>query len=395
MSLSAAQELAGPVEAAIAEIGGDGVPARLERPADPAHGDYATAAALQLAKPLRTAPRQIAEQIAERIDSPFIASAEVAGPGFVNLRATPAWYRHVVERVLADGSRYGAGAAAHPQTIQVEYVSGNPTGPVTASTARNAAYGDSLARLFAFAGHTVEREYYFNDAGRQMDLFGASLRARAVGEPVPEGGYQGAYIGELAASLGLPPDAPADEWRTRGAEAMVEDIQRTLGRFRCRFDSWFLERSLYEDGSVERAVERVRASGHAYEQDGALWLRSSAFGDDKDRVLVRANGAPTYIAGDLAYIESKLGRGFDVAVYVLGADHHGYIGRLKAGAAALGFDPDRIDIQIYQLVKIAEGGQSVKVSKRRGNVLMLDELLDMIGVDAARYALVQRSHEQV
>ena len=179
MSSSAVQELAQPVEAAIAEVGGDGIPARLERPADPAHGDYATAAALQLAKPLRAAPRQIAERIAERIDSPYIASAEVAGPGFVNLRATPAWYRHVVERVLEQGSRYGAGGAAHPQKIQVEYVSGNPTGPVTASTARNAAYGDSLARLFEFAGHEVEREYYFNDAGRQMDLFGASLRARA------------------------------------------------------------------------------------------------------------------------------------------------------------------------------------------------------------------------
>jgi len=388
-------ELAAPLARAVHAVGGDGVAVRLERPADAAHGDYASAVALSLARPLRAAPRDIAGRILEQVDSPWIAAAEVAGPGFINLRVAPAFHRHVVDRVLAEGDRYGAGAAAAPQRVQVEYVSGNPTGPVTASTARNAAYGDSLARLFAFAGHAVEREYYFNDAGRQMDLFGASLRARARGEELPEGGYQGAYIGELAASLGLPADAPAEEWRRRGVEAMVEDIQRTLGRFRCRFDGWFLERSLYEDGSVERAVERVKAAGHAYEQDGALWLRSTAFGDDKDRVLVRANGAPTYIAGDLAYIESKLGRGFDVAVYVLGADHHGYIGRLKAGAAALGFDPARIDVQIYQLVKISEGGQAVKVSKRRGNVLMLDELLDMIGVDAARYALVQRSHEQV
>src|SRR6476646_4478487 len=251
MSPSAVQELARPVEAAIAEVGGDGVLARLERPADPAHGDYATAAALQLAKPLRAAPRQIAEQIAERIDSPFIASAEVAGPGFVNLRATPAWYRHVVERVLEEGRRYGAGAAATPQKVQVEYVSGNPTGPVTASTARNAAYGDSLARLFEFAGHDVQREYYFNDAGRQMDLFGASLRARARGEDVPEDGYRGAYIEEIARDLGLDPDAPADEWRAAGVAVMVEDIKRTLGRFRARFDRWFLERSLYEDGSVD------------------------------------------------------------------------------------------------------------------------------------------------
>jgi arginyl-tRNA synthetase len=395
MSRSAVQELAGPVEAAIAEVGGDGVQARLERPADPAHGDYATAAALQLAKPLRAAPRQIAERIVERIDSPFIASAEVAGPGFVNLRATPAWYRHVVERVLKEGRRYGAGAAATPQKVQVEYVSGNPTGPVTASTARNAAYGDSLARLFEFAGHDVQREYYFNDAGRQMDLFGASLRARARGEDVPEDGYRGAYIEEIARDLGLDPDAPADEWRAAGVAVMVEDIKRTLGRFRAGFDRWFLERSLYEDGSVDRAIEAVREGGHTYEKDGALWLRSEELGDDKDRVLVRSDGTPTYIAGDLGYIVSKLGRGFDVAVYVLGADHHGYIGRLKAGAISLGYDPDRIDVQIYQFVKIVEGGKAVSASKRRGTVLMLDELLDAIGVDAARYALVQRSHDQV
>jgi arginyl-tRNA synthetase len=388
-------QLAAPLAQAVDAVSGDGVAVRLERPSDPAHGDYASAVALSLARPLKAAPRDIAGRILERVESPWIAAAEVAGPGFINLRVTPAFHRHVVERVLAEGDRYGAGTAARRQRIQVEYVSGNPTGPVTASTARNAAYGDSLARLLQFAGHDVEREYYFNDAGRQMDLFGASLRARARGEPVPEGGYQGAYVGDLAAELGVSPDADADEWRRVGAAAMVEDIKRTLTRFRARFDSWFLERSLYEDGSVERAVARVKAAGHAYEQDAALWLRSTDFGDDKDRVIVRANGAPTYIAGDLAYIESKLERGFDVAVYVLGADHHGYIGRLKAGAVAMGFDPDRIDVQIYQLVKISEGGQAVKVSKRRGNVLMLDELLDMIGVDAARYALVQRSHEQV
>ena len=390
MSRSAVQELAGPVEAAIAEVGGDGVQARLERPADPAHGDYATAAALQLAKPLRAAPRQIAERIVERIDSPFIASAEVAGPGFVNLRATPAWYRHVVERVLHEGRRYGAGAAATPQKVQVEYVSGNPTGPVTASTARNAAYGDSLARLFEFAGHDVQREYYFNDAGRQMDLFGASLRARARGEDVPEDGYRGAYIEEIARDLGLDPDAPADEWRAAGVAVMVEDIKRTLGRFRAGFDRWFLERSLYEDGSVDRAIEAVREGGHTYEKDGALWLRSEELGDDKDRVLVRSDGTFTYVAGDLAYIADKLERGFDTAVYVLGADHHGYIGRLKAAARTLGYDPARVDVQIYQLVRLSEG----KMSKRAGRIVTLDDLLDAIGVDAARYALVQRGHDQ-
>ena len=386
-------ELAAPLAAAIAEVGGDGTPVRLERPADPAHGDYASAVALSLAPALRSAPRDIAGRIGERVSSPWIESVEVAGPGFINLRVAPAFHRAVVERVLDQGEAYGSGAAPAPARIQVEYVSGNPTGPVTASTARNAAYGDSLARLFAFAGHEVQREYYFNDAGRQMDLFGASLHARAHGRPVPEGGYQGAYLQDIVDRLALPGDATPDDWRVAGGQAMMEEIKATLARFRAGFDSWFLERSLYEDGSLERAIERVKAGGHTFERDGALWLRSTDFGDDKDRVIVRSNGAPTYIAGDLAYIESKLER-VDVAVYILGADHHGYIGRLKAGAQALGYDPDRIDVQIYQLVKIVEGGQAVKVSKRRGNVLMLDELLDEIGVDAARYALVQRSHDQ-
>ena len=297
--------------------------------------------------------------------------------------------------MLTQGVRFGAGAAAEPKRIQVEYVSGNPTGPVTASTARNAAYGDSLARLFAFAGHDVQREYYFNDAGRQMDLFGASLRARARDEQPPEDGYQGAYIKEIADRLGLDPDAPADDWRERGVEVMIDEIKTTLARFRATFDSWFLERSLYEDGSVDRAIARLEAGGHTFRNEGALWLRSTDFGDDRDRVLVRSDGNPTYIAGDVAYIINKLERGFDIAVYVLGADHHGYVGRLKAAAGALGYDADRIDPQIYQFVKIREAGELVKVSKRRGSVLMLDELLDVLGVDALRFALVQRSHDQV
>jgi arginyl-tRNA synthetase len=394
MNPSPLTELAAPLAQAISEVGADGAQVHLERPADAANGDYASAVALGLARTLKSSPRDIAGRIGERISSPWIESVEVAGPGFINLRVAPAFHRAVVERVLEQAGRFGSGAAAHPMRVQVEYVSGNPTGPVTASTARNAAYGDSLARLFAFAGHSVEREYYFNDAGRQMDLFGASLHARAHGLPVPEGGYQGAYLEDIVAALALPPEMTPDDWRVAGGQAMMEDIKRTLTRFRAEFDRWFLERSLYEDGSLERAIERVRAGGHTYEKDGAVWLRSTDFGDDKDRVVVRSNGTPTYIAGDLAYIESKLER-VDVAVYVLGADHHGYIGRLKAGAQALGYDPDRVDVQIYQLVKIVEGGQAVKVSKRRGNVLMLDELLDMIGVDAARYALVQRSHDQV
>jgi arginyl-tRNA synthetase len=326
----------------------------------------------------------------QQIDSPGISAAEVAGPVFINLRLRPGWYRHVVGRVLEEGPGFGAGAATRRQRMQVEFVSGNPTGPVTVGSARNAAYGDSLARLFAFAGHEVQREYYFNDAGRQVDLFGASLRARARGEQPPADGYQGSYVAEVAADLGLSPDAAVEEWTRRGTDAMVARIRASLERFRVRFDSWFLERSLYEDGSVQRAIDRVREAGFTYEKDGALWLRSSDLGDDKDRVIVRSNGEPGYFAGDIAYIVSKMERGFDVAVYVLGADHHGYMRRLKAAAQALGYDPDRVDVQIYQLVHLTGG----KMSKRAGRVVTLDDLIDAVGVDAARFVLVQRSHDQ-
>jgi len=390
VSGSVLAELEAPLAEAVSGVGGDGAAVRLERPADASHGDYATGVAMALAKPLRSAPRDIAGQIVERLDSPWIDSAEIAGPGFVNLRVAAAWYRHVVDRVLDEGAEYGAGAVQSPQRIQVEFVSGNPTGPVTVATARNAAYGDSLARLFAFAGHQVSREYYFNDAGRQIDLFGASLQARARGEDPPEDGYMGDYVGALAGRLDLAADAPADEWARAGTGAMMAEIRETLKRFRVEFDSWFLERSLYEDGSVERAIERLKQSGHVYEQDGALWVRTSELGDDKDRVVVRGNGAPTYFAGDIAYIVSKLERGFETAVYVLGADHHGYAARLKAAARALGYDSDRIDVQLYQLVHLVGG----KMSKRAGRVVTLDDLMDAVGVDAARLALVQRSHDQ-
>jgi arginyl-tRNA synthetase len=390
MSGSVLQELAQPLQAAVAAAGGDAEPVRLDRPADASHGDYASAVALALAKPMKAPPRQIAERIVEQLDSPWISGAEIAGPGFINLRLQPSWYQHVVARVLDEGDRFGAGAAARPQKLQVEFVSGNPTGPVTVGSARNAAYGDSLARLFGFAGHEVQREYYFNDAGRQVDLFGASLQARARGQEPPEDGYQGAYVTELAAELGLEPDAPVEQWTKRGTDLMMARIRTSLERFRVRFDSWFLERSLYEDGSVERAVQRVRDAGYTYEKDGALWMRSSDLGDDKDRVIVRSNGEPGYFAGDIAYIVSKMERGFDVAVYLLGADHHGYMRRLKAAAQALGYDPDRIDVQIYQLVHLTGG----KMSKRAGRVVTLDDLIDAIGVDAARFMLVQRSHDQ-
>ncbi len=390
MSGSVLDELAEPLRNAVVAAGGDGGPVQLDRPSDPSLGDYATAVALSLAKPLSAPPRAIAERILAGLESPWIDTAEIAGPGFINLRVRPSWFGHVVGRVLDEGAGYGRGATPHPQRLQVEFVSGNPTGPMTVATARNAAYGDALGRLFDFAGHSVEREYYFNDTGRQIELFGASLLARARGEEPPEDGYQGEYVAEIASMLGLSPDAPVEEWARSGIDEMMARIRATLERFRVSFDSWFLERSLHEDGTVQRAIEKVRAAGHVYERDGAVWLASEALGDDKDRVLVRSNGEPTYFAGDLAYIVSKLDRGFDAAVYVLGADHHGYIGRLKAAARALGYDPDRVDVQIYQLVSLKGG----KMSKRAGRMVTLDELLDAVGVDAARFVLVQRSHDQ-
>jgi arginyl-tRNA synthetase len=264
MSASAVDELATAVARAVAAVGGDGVPVRLDRPADPGHGDYATAVALQLAKPLRSAPRDIAARIAAAIESDHLAAVDVAGPGFLNLRVSAAWYRDAVQRILSDGPRYGSGTAATPQRIQVEYVSGNPTGPVTVATARNAAYGDSLARLFEFAGHDVGREYYFNDAGRQIDLFGESLRARAQGAEPPADGYQGEYVAAIAAEAGLDPQADAAAWARAGTDVMMAHIRATLARFRCSFDNWFLERSLYESGAVQRAMDRVRAGGHVY-----------------------------------------------------------------------------------------------------------------------------------
>jgi arginyl-tRNA synthetase len=382
MSGSVLRELAEPLGRAVEALGAAGDAARLERPAVPAHGDYASAVAMSLARELRSSPREIAGRIVDRLDSPWIASAEGAGPGFINLRVSPAWHRQVLQRVLAEGDRYGAGAAASPLRIQVEFVSANPTGPV--------AFGDSLARLFAFAGHAVEREYYFNDAGRQMLLFGESLRARARGEAPPPEGYQGEYVVDLARRVELAPDTPVEEWARAGADAMLDAIRRTLARFRVDFDSWFRERSLYEEGLVESAIERARERGATYERDGALWLRSTEHGDDKDRVVIRSNGSPGYLAGDMAYIMAKLERGYDVAVYVLGADHHGYVRRLKAAAAALGYDPDRIDVELYQMVHLPEG----KMTKRAGRVVTLDDLIDAIGVDAARFALVQRSHDQ-
>jgi arginyl-tRNA synthetase len=384
--------LAAPLIDAAGRLGAPAVEAVLERPADPEHGDYATTLALRLAKPLRRPPREIAEELATAArESDWVESADVAGPGFVNVRVSPAWYAEAVRSAREPG--YGGGTANRPQRVNVEYVSANPTGMLPVSAGRNAAYGDSLARLFAFAGHEVVREYYFNDSGSQIERFGQSLRARARGEQVAEDGYQSETLIQLAKDTGLSPDASAEEFGRAGVELMFAAIRTTLERFRVQMDVYTNEVDLHLSGGVERAIERAQAGGHLFEQEGATWLRASALGDDKDRPVIKSDGSPTYLAGDLAYLVDKLERGFDLAIYVLGADHHGYSARLKAAAEALGYDPARIEIALYQMVHLIEDGEQKRMSKRRGDVVLLDELMDGIGVDAARLYLVQRSHD--
>jgi arginyl-tRNA synthetase len=359
----------------LAEVAGS--PVELERPGDPTHGDYATNVALRLAPSRKRPPRDLAAEIAAAaLDRGLADSAEPAGPGFVNLRVSDAWLAEAVREVLHAGDGFGSGAAATRERIQVEMVSANPTGPLTVAHARNAAYGDSVARLLAFAGHEVEREYYYNDAGAQMERFYASVEAVRRGEEPPADGYRGDYVRELATLPGDP------------VPPMLERIERTLERFRVHFDTWARE------SEVEAEIPEAIALLDTYEADGAVWARTSAHGDDKDRVLVRSDGKPTYFAGDAAYVRRKYARGFDRLIYVLGADHHGYVARLQALAAMLGYPRDSLEVLVYQLVHLVEGGEARKVSKRRGDVVFLDELLDTIGVDAARWYLVSRGHDQ-
>ena len=356
---------------------GLGVPVTLERPGQPEHGDYATNVALRAAPVKRRPPMEIAEELrATAAKVAGVADAQVAAPGFLNLWMSPAWYGEALSEILAAGGDYGAGTADTRERVQVELVSANPTGPLTVASARNGAYGDSVGRLLAFAGHEVEREFYVNDLGAQVELFRASVEARAKGEEPPDGGYAGEYVAQIAQAGGDP------------VEAMLAEIQKTLARFRVHVDDWVRETEL----EVEPALAALE--GHTFEQEGALWLRTTAFGDDKDRVLVRADGRPTYLARDAAHTLWKYERGFQRLIYVLGADHHGYIARLKALAAAFGHDPEAVEVLIYQLVHLTEGGQARQMSKRRGDVVFLDELMDQIGVDAARWYLVRSSHEQ-
>ena len=356
---------------------GLGVAVALERPGNPEHGDYATNAALRAA-PLRgRPPMEIAEELrAVAASLPGVGTVSVAPPGFLNLRMDSTWYGEALAEILDAGDGYGGVSAETRERIQVELVSANPTGPVTVASGRNGAYGDSVARLLDFAGHDVAREHYANDLGAQIELFRASVDARRRGDDPPEGGYTGEYVGELAEQGGDP------------VELMLTQMQQTLERFRVRVDDWVRESDL----DVDAALAALAA--HTVEQDGAVWLRTTAFGDDKDRVLVRADGRPTYLARDAAHTLWKFGRGFERLIYVLGADHHGYIARLKALAGAYGHDPDAVEVLIYQLVHLVEAGRTRQMSKRRGDVVFLDDLADEIGVDAARWYLVRSSHEQ-
>jgi arginyl-tRNA synthetase len=364
------------LQAALGKAAGTEV--ALERPGDAAHGDYATNVAMQLAGTRKQPPRAIAEQLVTLAAAlPDVDRAEIAGPGFVNLWLSPAWYRDALAEILAAGRDYGGGSAAAEEKVQVEMVSANPTGPVTVAAARNGAYGDSIARLLEFAGHDVEREYYYNDAGAQMERFRASVEARRRGEEPPEDGYRGEYVTELATL----PDDPVPQ--------MLHRIEQTLERFRIHFDSWA------KQSDLEKRLSEYLPRLDTYEKDGAVWARSSAHGDEDDRVLIRSEtGTPTYRAADVVYLADKLDRGFDRAIYVLGADHHGTRNWYAAVARMLGHDPDRVEVLLYQLVHLNRGGAAAKMSKRRGDVVFLAELLDEVGVDAARWYLVSRGPDQ-
>ncbi len=359
----------------VAELAG--APVELERPSDAAHGDYATNVALRVAKQRRRPPRELAEEIASAAAAlPEVERAEIAGPGFVNLWVSDAILAEELARI---GPAYGGGSAEQAERIQVELVSANPTGPVTVASARNGAYGDSVARLLEFAGHAVEREYYYNDAGTQMERFRASVDAARRGEEPPPDGYRGGYVQELAKLEGDP------------VPRMLEQIEATLERFRIHFDSWARQSELQErlPGTLEHL--------DSYERDGAVWVRSSAHGDEKDRVVVRSperGGTPTYEAADAVYLREKLERGFDHVIYVLGADHHFYVRWLKSLADAMGYDPERVEVLLYQFVHLTRGGEATKMSKRAGDVVLLDELIDEVGVDAARWYLINRGPDQ-
>ena len=373
----------------------------VERPRNPEHGDYASNLALQVAKRAGVAPRDLASWLAaELANVEGIAQAEVAGPGFLNIRVSSGTAGDLVRTIIEQGSRYGHSDALKGEKINLEFVSANPTGPIHLGHSRWAALGDSLRRLLEAAGADVVSEHYINDAGTQMQKFAESLYAAARGEEPPEGGYAGEYVTDIArqvvaANPGVmqrPREQALEAFLEQGYHLMLEEMKQSLRRFGVEFDVWFSERTLHESGAVEHALDELRKQGHVYEAEGAVWLRTTDFGDDKDRVLIRSNGQATYFAADAAYYINKRERGFERCVYMLGADHHGYVGRLKTLAACAGDDPERnIEVMIGQLVKLVRDGVEVKLSKRAGNIITLDDLIDAVGVDAARYTLARYS----
>jgi arginyl-tRNA synthetase len=365
------------------------------------HGDYATNIAMQLAGPAGLAPRAVAEIIASHLrGSGGIAAVDVAGPGFLNIRLDSEVAGRLALTIVTAGTAYGRSEALRKQRINLEYVSANPTGPVHLGHTRWAAVGDSLRRVLEAAGADVVSEYYINDAGVQMQKFAASVYAAVHGQPAPEDGYGGDYIADIAkrilevdpALADLPEAEALPSLLERGYRMMLADIAASLERFGVHFDVWFSERGLHESGRVDVAIEKLREQGHVYDADGAVWLRTTDFGDDKDRVMVKADGEKTYFAADAAYYLDKRSRGFDTCIYMLGADHHGYINRLRALAACAGDDPDiSVQVLIGQLVKLLRNGEELKMSKRAGTIVTLDELVDLVGVDAARYSLARAS----
>ncbi|WP_431956030.1 arginine--tRNA ligase [Nocardia lijiangensis] len=372
----------------------------VERPRNPEHGDYATNVAMQVAKKAGTNPRELATWLADALSATEgVSSAEVAGPGFLNIRLAAAAQGAIVQKVLAAGASFGTADALAGTRINLEFVSANPTGPIHLGGTRWASVGDALGRILAAQGADVTREYYFNDHGAQIDRFANSLVAAAAGAPTPEDGYAGAYIAEIAERVvaanpgvvDLPESERHELFRREGVELMFAHIKQTLHEFGTDFDVYFNESSLFASGAVDKAVEELKASGKLYEKDGAWWIASSEYGDDKDRVVLKSDGKSAYIAGDIAYFHDKRGRGFDLCIYMLGADHHGYIGRLKAAAAAFGDDPDTVEVLIGQMVNLVKDGAAVRMSKRAGTVVTLDDLVEAIGVDAARYSLVRSS----
>ena len=371
----------------------------LERPKNRAHGDYATSVALQLAKLAGKSPRDVAQIIIDYLQSvDEISKLEIAGPGFINITLNRASQAKLVGKILESGKNFGHSNLLNGVRINLEFISANPTGPLHLGHTRWAAVGDALGRVLSAAGAEVTREFYINDRGNQMDLFGASIEASALGKAIPENGYQGDYIVDLAKEILevdptitlLPEGDRLIAFREAAYVLQLKDQKRTLDNFGTHFDIWFSERSLHDQGAVEHGVEKLRAKGHVFELEGAVWLRTTDFGDDKDRVLIKSDGSLTYFSSDTAYYINKRERGFDICIYMLGADHHGYVGRLKATAACAGDNPEyNIHVLIGQLVKIMEAGQEVKLSKRAGTIITLEELVAKVGVDAARYTLIR------